>query len=101
MLSVMPQTTSAAKALRGSKRRRANNDRWRLKFRALERKFRRALAEGPSTRGEAADDAGTLYLQLQSTLDRMARRDILHRNTAARRKSRLVTLLQRNRPKIS
>lgn len=86
----MSQTTAATKALRVSDRRRAINDRWRAQFRTLERKFKKALA------GQAAQDTQTLFVQLQSTLDRMARRDILHRNTAARKKSRLAAQLRKH-----
>lgn len=83
----MPQTASAKKALRVSIRRRAVNDRWRDTFRSLERKFRHAVTE------KKPDEARSLYQELQSTLDRMARRHIVHRNTAARRKSRLSAKL--------
>lgn len=80
----MPQTASAKKALRVSERRRAINDHWRGKLHATERKFKKALT------GKNADEASALFVQLQSTLDRMARRHILHRNTAARTKSRFA-----------
>lgn len=85
----MPQTTAAKKALRVSRRRRAINDRWRNALRSLERKFRQAVT------GEKPDEARVLYGKLQSTIDRMARRDIVHRNTAARTKSRLSARLQK------
>ncbi len=78
----MPQTTSAKKALRVATRRRAINDRWRSSFRNLERKFKKALSE------KQLEEARTLSVKLQSTVDRMARRHIVHRNTAARIKSR-------------
>lgn len=85
----MPQTASAKKALRVSERRRAINDRWRGKLRATERKFKKALSD------KHADQARVLYLELQSTLDRMARRHIVHKNTAARTKSRFASALRR------
>lgn len=83
----MPQTSAAKGALRQSERRRAINDRWRSKLRSIERQLKRAFAE------QNAENARTLYVQLQSTVDRMARRHILHRNTAARVKSRFVAKL--------
>lgn len=85
----MPQTQSAKKALRVSERRRAINDRWRRLLRATERKFRKSL----ENQNVAA--ARTLHTKLQSTLDRMARRRILHRNSTARAKSRLAAKLAR------
>lgn len=78
----MPQTAAAKKALRVAARRRAINDRWRTAFHVLERKFRKAVGE------KNAETARSVYGELQSTVDRMARRHILHRNTAARVKSR-------------
>lgn len=80
----MPQTASAKKALRVSERRRAINDHWRRKLHATERKFTKALV------AQSAEQARALFVRLQSTLDRMARRHILHRNTAARTKARLA-----------
>jgi len=83
----MPQTTSAQKALRVSERRRIINDHWRAKLRFAERKFLKALGAKSGT------EARTLFVSLQSTVDRMARRHILHRNTAARKKSRFAAKL--------
>lgn len=83
----MPQTASAKKALRASLRRRATNDRWRDTLRSLERKFRSAVT------AKKSDEAQSLYRELQSTLDRMARRHILHRNTASRTKAQSATKL--------
>lgn len=85
----MPQTASAKKALRVSERRRAINDHWRTKLRFTERKFLKALDAKNSA------EARALFLSLQSTVDRMARRHILHRNTAARKKSRFAATLTR------
>lgn len=85
----MPQTASAKKALRASTRRRAINDRWRGKLRSLQRAFTKALT------AKNSDEAQNVLKNLQSTLDRMARRHIIHRNTAARRKSRSTARLQR------
>lgn len=85
----MPQTPSAKKALRVSERRRAINDRWRRMLRATERKFSKSLE------AKNVAETQTLHRKLQSTLDRMARRHILHQNTAARTKSRLAAKLAR------
>ncbi|MDP3685369.1 MAG: 30S ribosomal protein S20 [bacterium] len=83
----MPQTSSAKKALRVSIRRRAINDRWRNALRSLQRKFRSAVT------AKKTDEAQSVYRELQSTLDRMARRHIVHRNTAARYKARSAAKL--------
>lgn len=85
----MPQTSSAKKALRVSGRRRIINDRWRAKLRNLERMFKRALA------AKKTDEVRSTLYRLQSTLDRMAQRHIVHKNTAARKKSRLSAALRK------
>lgn len=85
----MPQTAAAKKALRVAQHRQEINDRWRTKLHFLERKFAKAVAD------QNAETARTVYHDLQSTLDRLARRHILHRNTAARVKSRAAAALQR------
>lgn len=82
ILSHMPQTASAKKALRVSERRRVINDRWQTKLHRIERKLQKALQD------QKSDDAAKLFVEFQSTVDRMARRHILHRNTAARKKAR-------------
>lgn len=79
----MPQTKSAAKALRVAARRRAINDRWRGRVRQALRAVREAVAAGNKTQAEQA------YRQAQKALDRAARRHVIHRNKAARKKSRL------------
>lgn len=84
----MPQTSSAKKALRVSARRRVINDRWREKLRTLERTFKKALA------AKKADEARSVLTKVQSVVDRMARRHIVHKNTAARKKSRFAALLK-------
>lgn len=79
----MPQTKAAEKALRVSDRRRAVNDRWRRAVREALLGVRDAIAAGKKEPAQAA------YILAQKTLDRAARRNIIHRNKTARKKSRL------------
>jgi small subunit ribosomal protein S20 len=79
----MPQIKAAKKALRSSQSKRAVNDRWRRKVRQALHSVRDALAN------KDKKTAGQAYLKAQSTLDRAARRNIIHPNKAARSKSRL------------
>jgi len=79
----MPQTQSAKKALRASHHRRLINDRWRKKMRETLRAVQNAIiAKDKKTAADA-------YLKAQSTLDRAARRHIIHPHKAARKKARL------------
>ncbi len=79
----MPQLTQAKKALRTSQRKRVINDRWRRKLRAALNEVRDALANN------SKEDAEKAMLKAESVLDRTARRNIIHPNKAARKKSRL------------
>lgn len=79
----MPQLSAGKKALRTSARRRAVNDVWRQKIRAAMKSIREAIV--------AKDSKAALeqLIQAESVLDKAARRNIIHPNKAARRKSRL------------
>ncbi|MFH1354205.1 MAG: 30S ribosomal protein S20 [bacterium] len=79
----MPQTQSALKALRGNHARRIINDRWRKKVRVALRAVRDAVTAKDKKTAAAA------YDKFQSTIDRAARRNIIHPNKVARQKKRL------------
>lgn len=79
----MPQTDSAKKALRSAERRRAVNDHWRQAFRRSVKAVQKAIVAGDATGATAA------LVTAQKNLDRAARRNIIHPNVAARKKSRL------------
>ena len=79
----MPQLSAGKKALRSSAKRRVVNDIWRRKMRTAMKALREALT---------AKDSKLAMLELvkaESILDRAARRNIIHPNKAARKKSRL------------
>jgi small subunit ribosomal protein S20 len=78
---------SALKRWRQSLRRRAFNKPIRTRARSTDRAARRLLAAGDS------EAAATALRQAQSALDGAAQKGVLHKNTAARRKSRLMKQL--------
>lgn len=80
----MPQLKAAKKALRSSIRRRRVNDRWRRKVRQSLKAVRDAI-EAKDTKTATAS-----LLKAQSALDKAARHSIIHKNKAARLKSRLT-----------
>ena len=82
----MPQTTSAKKALRVASRKRVINDSWRKKYRAAVKAVKDAVTAGETKH------LAELTKEAQSMLDRAARRNILHRNTAGRKKAQLAKL---------
>lgn len=77
----MPNTKSAEKRLRQASRRREHNRRIKS---AIRTRTRRLLES------DDAEEARVLLDDLYSRLDRAAAKNVLHRNTAARKKARLA-----------
>jgi small subunit ribosomal protein S20 len=81
----MPNHKSAEKRVRQNEKRRDNNRGNRGRLRTSIRKLRAAL-----TTGEANTIQELLPLTI-STIDKAVQKGVLHRNAAARYKSRLTT----------
>jgi len=81
----MPITTSAKKALRGSKRKKVYNDR-RAKAMKLAIKGTKKLS-GVEAKKELA--------KAYQAIDKAAKRGVIKKNTAARKKSRLAKLIKK------
>lgn len=79
----MANSKSAEKRIRVSERRRQRNRPYRSSARTLVKKAELAIAAGDENAAEAV-------LTATRTLDRVASKGIIHRNNAARRKSRLM-----------
>jgi small subunit ribosomal protein S20 len=78
---------SALKRQRQNEKRRAYNKMYRTRARTFVKKARTTIADGDI---EAATAATRLAIQ---DLDKAASRGVIHRNNAARRKSRLMKQL--------
>ena len=83
----MPNTRSAAKRMRSSARRRERNRATKSRGRTLVRRFEEAVASGDVTA------AGARYSLAASALDKAVAKGILHKNMAARKKSRMAARL--------
>ncbi len=77
----MPNTKSAEKRLRQATRRREHNRKIKSAIRTRTRKL---------LESDNADEASALLDDLYSRLDRAAAKNVMHRNTAARKKARLA-----------
>lgn len=84
----MPNTTSAKKRLRQNVVRRARNRSVRSSLKTVVRKVRETLAAGDLTEAEAD------FRQAVKKLDQAAAGRVIHRNAAARVKSRLSAALK-------
>jgi small subunit ribosomal protein S20 len=79
----MPNTKSANKAMRQSRRRNAINTRTKFKVKSAVKNTRTLISEGN------AKDAADSLKKAMSALDKAVKKDVMHKNTASRRKSRL------------
>ncbi|OGI25563.1 MAG: 30S ribosomal protein S20 [Candidatus Moranbacteria bacterium RBG_13_45_13] len=86
----MPIKKSAKKYLRASKKRAAQNLKIKKTFRDAIKKVREL------TKADKTEDAKKMMPIVQKTLDKAARVGVLSKNTAARKKSRLVKMLKKS-----
>jgi small subunit ribosomal protein S20 len=80
----MPHTKSAAKRLRQSEKRRQRNRTWIKQVKKQTRAVADALKGGDAAKG------GTELTAAASKLDKAAAKGVIHKNKAARMKSRLA-----------
>lgn len=80
----MPNTKSAAKAMRQSERRRVTNIKTKSKFKAAVKKVKKFVVETNVTEAVAA------LKDAMSTMDKAVKKGVMHKNTASRKKSRLA-----------
>ena len=76
----MPNTRSAEKRDRQSRRRRHRNRHYRTRLRTALKKVRQATSP---------DTARAALTEAEGLLDRLTRKGVIHRHAAARHKSRL------------
>lgn len=79
----MPITKSAKKALRGSLVKKAANDRNKKAIKEATKKIEKLIKE------KKKDEAKKLLPAAYSVIDKAAKRGVLKKNTASRRKSQL------------
>ncbi len=83
----MPITKAAKKALRQSKRRRVKNLQKNKKLKDLLKEIRILISE------KKIDEAKKLLPQVYKALDKAAKTNLIKKNTAARKKSRIAKFL--------
>jgi small subunit ribosomal protein S20 len=83
----MANTQSAKKRIRSSARKWENNRRFRSAARTHIKKTRQLIDQG------SLEEAADMARLAASTLDKAARKGILHPNNASRRKGRLMKAL--------
>jgi len=84
----MANTRSAAKQARSSVRKRTYNQRIISGYKSVEKKILALVKEGKK------DEATKLLSQLQSAVDKAAKKKTIHRNKASRVKARLAAAVK-------
>lgn len=83
----MPNVKSAIKRVKISEKKRARNASAKSAIKTYTRRYEAAIADGDK------EGATSLFAKVSSTLDKAASKGIIHKNKAARRKSRLAAKL--------
>jgi len=84
----IPNTKTAKKSLRQSRKRRERNLRRKQVLHRMVKQFKKAIAAGDKARAQE------LMPQLMKAADKAAQRNVIHSRKAARIKSRLLQRLQ-------
>jgi len=85
----MPKTRSAAKQARASVRKQSHNKTVKSRLHTLERNFETLVG------AKKAVEAAAAYRDLTAALAKAAKVQIIHPNTASRKKSRLAAHLKK------
>ena len=80
----MPNSASAAKRLRQNEKRRVRNKTRKTELKTLAKQVERAIHDGKK------DDAERLFKRYTKRLDQATAKNVLHVNTAGRRKARFA-----------
>ncbi len=85
----MPITKSAKKALRQNKKRRKRNLAYKNKIKDLTKKAKDLVSEGKQKQ------AKELLPQLYKAIDKAAKKGVIKKNTASRKKSRVTAFINK------
>ncbi len=83
----MPNTKSASKAMRQSERRKEFNSKVKDQVKRNVKEVKRLIKTGDK------EAAAELMKKAMSALDKAAKKNVIHKNTASRKKSRLAKSL--------
>ena len=97
---IMPIIASAKKQLRQNKKRRARNDNFRELYREARVAFEKAIRENDLKAAQniflnqKGSDWKTTKSGLQSIIDKLVKKNIIHKNNWARKKARFVKMMK-------
>jgi len=96
----MPIIQSAKKQLKQNKKKKARNDHFKSLYAESRKAFEKAIREGDSVAAKAIfvnktdKDGKTIKAGLQSIIDKLSKKNIIHKNNASRKKAKFVRILK-------
>lgn len=90
----MPNTKSAKKAFRASERKHKFNLIAKFKIKNALKELRKGVATEPT-------NCQVTLSKAYSAIDKAVKTKLMHKNTAARKKSRLVAMIRRNTAQVA
>lgn len=88
-MSAMPITKSAKKALRNSQTKRERNVSQKETLKRAVKKVKKLVAD------KKHDEAKKYFPEVQKLIDKAAKNNLFKKNTAARKKSRIVAMMKK------
>jgi small subunit ribosomal protein S20 len=96
----MPIIQSAKKQLRQNKKRKARNDNFRALYREARKSFEAAIKANDAAAAKAIlvnekdADGKTVKAGLQAIIDKLVKKNIIHKNNASRKKANFAKMLK-------
>lgn len=96
----MPIIASAKKQLRQNHRRKARNDHFRALYREVRISFEKAIKEKDTKTAKEIlvntkdKDGKTTKAGLQSIIDKLVKKNIIHKNNGSRKKAKFVKMIK-------
>lgn len=96
----MPIIASAKKQLRQNQKRKARNDHYRSLYREARVAFEKAIKEKNTEVAKTVlvnkkdKDGKTIKAGLQSIIDKLVKKNIIHKNNGSRKKAKFVKMLK-------
>jgi small subunit ribosomal protein S20 len=96
----MPIIASAKKQLRQNNKRKARNDHYRALYRETRISFEKAIKAGDAKAAKELlvnqkdKDGKTVKSGLQSIIDKLVKKNIIHKNNGSRKKAKFVKMIK-------
>jgi small subunit ribosomal protein S20 len=84
----MPITKSAKKALTQSLKKHSRNEHFKNLYRETRKMFEKAIS------AKNLEDAQAVATKLQSNIDKLVKKNIIHKNNGSRKKSKFAVMLK-------